>query len=238
MTIQATNTLGNIVKQHHLAAHVLEKYRLDFCCKGKQTLAVACADNNLVLNDVLDDLQQVLINEQYHAPQTENMNVEELISLIVRKHHLYVLQQGASIQHHLHKVASKHGEKYPYMIKVWEVFMPALAHLHDHMKKEEQVLFPRMREVHAASKQRQANIFSVAYLQAPIAAMEAEHDDAGDAFSLIRELTNDYTIPEGACNTFSLLMMELQDFEADLHRHVHLENHVLFPAALQLIAAN
>ncbi|QGW28440.1 iron-sulfur cluster repair di-iron protein [Phnomibacter ginsenosidimutans] len=238
MTIQANNTLGTIVKQHHLTAHILEKYQLDFCCKGKQTLEEACAHNQLDLNIVLADLQQVSLDEQQQAPQTESMNVEELISVIIRKHHLYVLQQGASIQHHLQKVASKHGDKFPYMIKVWEVFMPALAHLHDHMQKEEQILFPRIRDVYAASKKKQTTLFSPAYLQAPIAAMEAEHDDAGDAFAQIRVLTNNYAIPEGACNTFSLLLMELQDFEADLHRHVHLENHVLFPAALQLMAAN
>lgn len=237
MTIQSNTRLADIVRQHHLTAQVLEKYKLDFCCNGKVSLEEACADKALNATDVLNELHVAITDTTATPGKTASMNVEELIDYIVEQHHEYVLQQGTAIQMHLTKVAGKHGERFPYMVNVWQIFMPAFDELRFHLQQEEELLFPRIKEVYRASQLQSNRIFSEAYLQAPINALEAEHDRTGAALEQIRALTNDYAIPDGACNTFLLLLTELKEFEADLHRHVHLENHVLFPAAMLLLDA-
>lgn len=139
-----------------------------------------------------------------------------------------------AILSYLEKVASKHGNGHPEMMRVLELFATVKEEMGQHMQKEEQILFPRIKEVEQQLGEGNEIIINNTYLLSPISMMEQEHDHAGSLLSEIRQLTNDYTPPADACTTYKLSFASLQAFEHDLHQHVHLENNILFPKALRL----
>lgn len=224
-------TLASIVTQNHQAVPVFEKYNLDFCCKGKRTLTEACNEKGLPVDVLLKELELVQQNEEnIRMPFTE-MDAEQLIGYIMTHHHFYVKQSLPLINSHLEKVASKHGSSYPYMQKVLDLFRMVQEEMIMHMQKEEMILFPRIKEIeNLYNNKQQANI-SDGYISGPVNVMEAEHEHAGKILDEIRQLTNNYTPPEDACTTFKISLAELKEFEEDLHKHVHLENNLLFPKA-------
>ncbi|MDE3237189.1 MAG: iron-sulfur cluster repair di-iron protein [Bacteroidota bacterium] len=227
-------SLASIVSKHHEAAVVFEKYELDFCCKGKRSLQDACDEHQLqaltVAEEIIKSIDQFVPS---HLPFTE-MTAEELINYIVIHHHFYVKQTIPVIFTHLEKVAYKHGERFPFMIEVYRLFAEVRHELTDHLYKEETILFPRIKQLGKMEIQEKEVVTGSGYIQGPVQVMEMEHDHAGDLLQKIRHLTNNYTPPAGACTTFRLSLEELKAFEEDLHKHVHLENHILFPKALQM----
>ena len=210
------------------------KYNLDFCCKGKRTLSEACAEMGLPLNVIEKELNHVVnAAEKKHLPFTE-MNAEQLISYILIHHHFYVKQSMPGIFFHLQKVALKHGDKFPYMQKVLKLFSVVKDEMTAHMQKEELILFPRIRSTEVLVSKNGPIRIPESYISMPVNMMEAEHENAGAILYSIRELTNNYTAPHGACTTFKLSLTELKEFEENLHRHVHLENNLLFPMAKKM----
>lgn len=230
MTDIAQQTLANIVTNNHSSVPVLEKYELDFCCKGKRTLSDACNEKGLPLDTILKELENSGIRTSTAMPFTE-MTPEQLISYILIHHHFYVKQSMPTIISHLEKVASKHGDRFPYMVEVLSIFSAVAQEMTMHMHKEEFILFPRIKEVAALQQAQQHRNLMPGYIAAPIQVMEHEHDQAGEMLYNIRRLTNNYTPPAGACTTFQVCLAELKEFEEDLHKHVHLENNILFPLA-------
>ncbi len=223
-------TLATIVIENHQAASIFEKYSLDFCCKGKRTLNDACKEKDIDTIVIAKELETALSTEVIkHTPFAE-MTEDELIGYILIHHHFYVKQSMPIILQHLEKVAIKHGPNFPYMIEVYQLFSEINDEMTSHMQKEENILFPRIKQVVLANKNG-VELPEANFIQGPITVMEHEHDNAGDIMSKIRTLTNNYMAPVGACTTFSVVIAELQAFEEDLHKHVHLENHVLFPKA-------
>ena len=227
-------TLKNIVLEHHEYIPVLEKYSLDFCCRGGKTLEEACADKNIAVDTLLEELELTVASKKPQMPFAE-MNAEQLISYILIHHHFYVKTAIPTIQNHLQKVVTKHGAKFPNMEKVIGLFAKVADELIPHMGKEEQILFPRIKSVFSNDPEEQKAHHVAGYVDAPISVMELEHEKAGDILFAIRELTNHYTAPENACTTHRVSLDELKAFEEDLHQHVHLENNILFPLALQRI---
>ena len=236
MTNIAEQTLATIVTNNHSAVPVLEKYHLDFCCKGKRTLAEACAEKNLPIQAIAEEIEQVSQQGQVTQMPFTAMNAEELISYILIHHHFYVKQSMPTIIGHLEKVASKHGERYPYMVEVLSLFSEIKNEMTLHMHKEEMVLFPRIKQVAAVTEAHQTGKFADGYISGPIEVMEHEHDHAGTILYKIRQLTNSYTPPADACTTMQVCLAELKEFEEDLHRHVHLENNLLFPLAQKMLS--
>lgn len=230
----AYQTLATIVTSNHQAVPVLEKYSLDFCCKGKRTLTDACKEKGISVEALMEELESASGERPFRFP-FESMSAEELTGYIVIHHHLYVKKSMPVILGHLQKVAGKHGERFPFMVKVFELFLTVNDEMLLHMNKEENILFPRINEIVALKNQQQGAAFNAAYIQGPVAVMEHEHDQAGTLMYMIRQLTNNYTPPADACTTFRVVLAELQEFEEDLHRHVHLENNILFPMAIQLV---
>lgn len=235
MTTLSEQTLATIVTNNHSTVPVLEKYDLDFCCKGKRTLTDACTEKGLPLDSILAELEQSGINVSSKMPFTE-MTAEQLISYILINHHFYVKQSMPAIIGHLEKVAAKHGERFPNMVEVLGLFREINDEMTMHMHKEEVILFPRIKEVAGLLDAHQHRNLAPGYISAPIQVMEHEHDHAGDVLYKIRNLTNNYTPPAGACTTFQVCLAELKAFEEDLHRHVHLENNVLFPLAEKMLS--
>jgi regulator of cell morphogenesis and NO signaling len=221
----AQQTLASIVTNNHAAVPVLEKYHLDFCCKGKRTLADACTEKGLSVTAISDELEKITASPLSNKMPFTEMTAEQLVSYILIHHHFYVKQSMPTILSHLEKVAIKHGERFPYMIE----------EMTDHMQKEEMVLFPRIKEVAVSYEAKEHLNLSEIYITGPVKVMELEHDHAGDILYKIRTLTNNYTPPEDACTTFQVSLAELKEFEEDLHRHVHLENNLLFPLAEKML---
>ena len=216
----AQQTLATIVTNSHFTVPVLEKYDLDFCCKGKRTLAEACKEKKLPLENILKELQQFTAPEEKLQMPFEQMNAEQLISYILIHHHFYVKQSMPTIIAHLQKVATKHGERFPYMIKVLQLFTAIQEEMTLHMQKEEVVLFPRIKEVERIFTENQQPKFADGFITGPVNVMEAEHEHAGEMLYEIRRLTNNYTAPEDACTTFKVSLDELKAFEEDLHKQI------------------
>ena len=235
MTPITAQTLANIVTGNHFAVPVLEKYHLDFCCKGKRTLAEACTEKGLSLEMICEELDKSTTSSQQNKMPFTEMTAEQLISFILIHHHFYVKQSMPTILGHLEKVASKHGDRFPYMVEVLNIFKEINDDMTAHMMKEEMILFPRIKEVETLHQANQNNNLTAGYISAPIQVMELEHDHAGELLYRIRELTNTYSPPEDACTTFQVSLAELKEFEEDLHRHVHLENNLLFPLAEKMM---
>jgi regulator of cell morphogenesis and NO signaling len=237
MKILSQQTLANIVTQHHQAVPILEKYNLDFCCKGKRTLSDACAEKGISIEALLADIEgaTAAINKN-QMPFTE-MDEQQLISYILIHHHFYVKQSMPAILSHLEKVATKHGDRFPYMIKVLQLFTAIKEEMTLHMQKEEAVLFPRIKGIGQIFHNGQNTNLAAGYISAPVNMMEMEHEHAGEILYEIRQLTGNYTAPADACTTFKVVLAELKEFEEDLHKHVHLENNLLFPLAEKMVKA-
>ena len=232
-----TKSLAQIVNTNHRAATVFEKYHLDFCCKGKRTLQQACIESELPVDEILSELDKT---DQQNSDKVSinfgKLSLSQLVEYIVTTHHEYVKKEMPAIAMYLQKIASKHVERHPELLKLLQLFTAVVKEMEHHMKKEEAVLFPRIKELEKqleAGNQPQINI---AYLKSPIIMMEQEHDHAGAALAEIRQLTSNYNPPADACTTYRLSFAALEAFEIDLHQHVHLENNILFPKALKLFS--
>ena len=231
-----TQTLSEIVKNNFKAAAVFEKYNLDFCCKGNKFLSTACVEKGMDESEILSELQRI---KEY---QNSSINYEEwsldfLIDYIINTHHSYVRRMIPIISEHVNKVASVHGSNHPELKEIARIFSVVYKDLKQHMMKEEEILFPHIKYL-VKSKANGTKIESPYFgtVQNPVRLMESEHQNAGDELFEIRRLSNSYKVPEDACNTFSVTFQELKEFEEDLHKHVHLENSILFPKSIQLEA--
>ena len=227
-------SLAQIVNSNHKTASVFEKYHLDFCCKGKRSLAQACDEQQLTLSEVTGELEKVFSGAGNGNIDFDKMSLTQLCDYIVQTHHSYVKNEMPQIYAYLQKVASKHGDRHPELIKIFQTFAAVKEEMEGHMKKEELILFPRIKELEKLLSNENGQFqMNIGYLQAPINVMEHEHDHAGGQLNEIRILTNDYTPPQDACTTYRLSFAALQAFELDLHHHVHLENNILFPRAIE-----
>lgn len=231
-----TRTLAQIVNSDHRAASIFEKYHLDFCCKGKRTLQLACEEQQLPLHDISQELEGIFANNDNAKFDFEEMTLSSLCDYIVKRHHEYVRTELPLIYGYLHKVSTKHGERHPELHKIFQTFAAVKEEMESHMKKEEMVLFPRIKELEKFANKKINVPVNITYFQSPIQVMEQEHDHAGSLLNEIRLLTHDYNPPADACTTYRLSFASLKNFEQDLHQHVHLENNVLFPKTLQLFS--
>lgn len=228
-------TLASIVSEHFQTVPVLEKYNLDFCCKGKRTLAEACTQKGLSVEVLIKELEEAAGKNTIKSMPFDAMNAEQLIGYILIHHHFYVKQSMPTIAAHLTKIVAKHAQKFPFMNDVLNLFIQLKNEMILHMHKEEAVLFPRIKEVESFYHFKQKKNLDSNYINGPVNVLESEHDKAGEIMYTIRQLTNNYTAPEEACTTFIVTLAELKEFEEDLHRHVHLENNILFPLAERMI---
>ena len=231
-------SLAQIVNSNHRVASVFEKYHLDFCCKGKRSLEQACTEQQLSISKVTEDLENVLIKgNSGTAIDFEKINLTQLSDYIVQTHHAFVKNEMPQIHAYLQKVSSKHGERHPELYKIFQIFAAVKEEMESHMKKEELILFPRIKELQKLADNENAQLqLNISYLQSPVTVMEQEHDHAGNLLNDIRILSNDYTPPQDACTTFRLCFASLKAFELDLHQHVHLENNILFPKAIEMFS--
>lgn len=233
-------TVGEIAIENPTSLRVFESLGIDYCCGGNRSLSEACSRANIPVDRVLTLLSNAVHEAQPAGqPDWTRATLGALITHIVDKHHAFVRAELPRIDTLLAKVVTRHGEVHPETQQIRQLFA-ALAHeLSMHMMKEEQVLFPVIAQMERARLDRRP--FPPPFFGSvtrPIATMLAEHDDAGALLQNIRELSNRYTLPEGACATYRALYQALEGFERDLHQHIHLENNLLFPRAAEMEAAN
>lgn len=226
-----TITLGEIASRDVRAAAVLDRYRLDYCCGGSRTLGEGCRQRGVSVEQVVSELES-LAPAAHEVPEQDPA---ALVSHIVSCHHAYVRAATPAIQQHLAKVAAVHGPRHPELPIVYAEFSKVAGELSQHMVKEERVLFPyicALQEAFTAGSPPPPDMFGT--VQNPIRMMEIEHQEAGSGMELVRELTHGYQPPDDACGTYRMVLEELDTFEKDLHEHVRLEDHVLFPKAVAL----
>jgi regulator of cell morphogenesis and NO signaling len=228
-------TVKAIVIGDFRTAAVFERVGIDFCCGGNVSIETACAERGLDAAAVREELLRATASLSDAAERFEEWDLDLLADHIVATHHLYVRTALPSLLAHTAKVARVHGERHPEVIEIDHLFQQVSAELSSHMRKEELLLFPAIRTlvaaVRAGSPAPRPPFGSVAN---PIGVMEAEHASAGGALERIRRLTGGYRPPEDACTTYRVTYQELEEFERDLHIHVHKENNILFPAAIAM----
>lgn len=228
-------TIGELVAKDYRKAQVFKKFGIDFCCGGKKTLSEVCNKKGIDIHRVEDELKNVDQQSQRTGDNYQNWELDFMCDYIINTHHNYVRESIPFLSEISQKVARVHGEHHPELVKVAEVFSGIAADLSMHLMKEENILFPYIKEMVLAKKTGmslpQSQFGQVAN---PISVMEQEHEGAGEDLSEIRELTNNYDVPADACTSYRILFKKLEEFEDDLHQHVHIENNILFPKAIEL----
>jgi len=229
---QHVETLGEIVKKDVRKAETFKRLGLDFCCGGKKSLEDACKEKGLDVLQVKQELERTA-STLTSAPQHDfdAWSLSFLADYIVNVHHAYVKQNLPVLLELSQKVATRHGKTDSALVQVWEKVNAMANELVVHLNKEERILFPYIKQLDKMGGDNSGIFRSV---QEPVAIMENDHDIVGKLAEDIRALTNNYTLPEHACTNYALLYKKLEDFEDDLHTHIHLENNILFPKAIAL----
>lgn len=223
--------VGEIVAKDIRAAEVLKKMGIDFCCGGGISLETACEKKGLNPRAVMVEIEAHLSSKTTDGNKFDKMCLTELVDYVVNTHHSYVRENIDFIDPLLNKAIRVHGDKHPELSEIGDLFFASVNELSSHMKKEENILFPLIKALEAGTIKELDPKASVKY---PIEMMESEHEEEGNRFKRIRELSDDYTPPTDACNTYKLLYYKLKEFNDDLEKHIHLENNILFPKSIKL----
>lgn len=229
--------IGQIAASDLRKAEVFRKYGIDFCCGGKQTLKEACVEKGLEVTTIEQELGQASTSRGGRPMEFNEWRLDFLADYIVNTHHAYVRKSIPDLLAFSSKVAGVHGAHHPELLRIQDLAELVAQELTTHMDKEERILFPFIKSL--AEAERSANGASPAPFGSvgnPIRMMEHEHDEAGKIMAEIRSLSSEYAIPADACTSYTMLYRMLEEFEHDLHIHVHLENNILFPKAIKLEA--
>ncbi len=221
VNLSANTPVGEIAAAAPLATRVFARHGIDFCCGGGVPLSQACAKRDLIVDTVLEEIQKEIADAPNDVRSWAEAPLPELIEHILTVYHRPLDEELPRIEAMARKVNAVHGDKAPEMLGgILETFVALKNELQSHMMKEEQILFPMI----VSGRGGMA--------MGPISVMRHEHDDAGTMLGKLRDLTNNYEVPDGACNTWRALWHGLADLERSLHEHIHLENNILFPRAL------
>lgn len=229
--------IGEIVAEDYRTAQIFKNHKIDFCCKGNRTLGEVAQKNNLNADQLLREIEEMNSPTTIEGADFNTWPLDLLADYIEKKHHRYVEGKIPILKQYLNKLCKVHGERHPELFGINEQFCHAADELTMHMKKEELIVFPAIRKM-LKVKQSGAQMSKLHFgsIQNPIKTMMEEHEVEGDRFREIDAFSNGYTPPEDACSTYRVTFSLLQEFEADLHQHIHLENNILFPKAEALEA--
>ena len=228
-------TVREVAMELPQSTRLFEKLRIDYCCGGHKPLAEACASAGVDVADVMEMLAGVTQSEDTAALDFQNVSVPDLITHILDTHHVFTKSEMGRLQSLTDKVIGAHGANHPELLQVRELWQKLCADLTPHMFKEEQILFPYMIALAQAADHKWAAPFApFGTVNNPIRMMMREHDTAGEILRELRTLTSDYKPPADACISYQTLFQALENFERDLHQHIHLENNILFPKSLAM----
>lgn len=228
-------TVGEIVAADYRTAKVFEAHGIDFCCGGRIALADICRQQGIDPGLLLEELETI---EGEQPDRSRNYSAWELPFLadyIVNTHHAYLKENDGDIAAYARKIAAVHGQRHPEVIEIAAIFAKIAVDMAAHLQEEEEVLFPALKRADASRKAgSRPAAADREMIKASLAKLVREHEEIGDAVHTIRHLSQGYALPADACNTFMVTYQKLKEFEDDLHKHVHLENNILFPKAGQL----
>ncbi len=235
MNITDESIIGEVVAKDYRTAAVFSSFGIDFCCNGNRTVGNACKEKGIAQSALTTALALAMQEEGNNGIDYQLWPADLLADYIEKRHHKYVEKKTTEIIPYLQKICDVHGAVHPELLEINELFCMAAAELATHMVKEELVLFPfvkKLADAEEAGIRPAAPPFGT--VENPIAMMMHEHEAEGGHFRKIAELSNNYTPPADACNTYKVTYALLKEFEADLHLHIHLENNILFPKAIKL----
>lgn len=235
MTVNVTNTVRDLAVGIPGATRIFEQLGIDYCCGGGRTLADACNRFDVPVEQVVRELESATQSNEGVSQDWQTEPLTALSAHIVDTHHVFTKQELPRLEKLLDKVCSRHGQNHPELISLREVFSQLKQDLIPHMLKEEQVLFPylaRMEEAITNGREIPPPFFGT--VQNPVRMMATEHDTAGDLLREMRQISGNFTPPPDACISYQTLYQALAELEADLHTHIHLENNVLFPRAVEM----
>ena len=229
-------TVGELVADDYRKAEVFKQFGIDFCCGGGQTVSEVCRKKGLSFDLLANELQKIeddAVGSEPHDANTWDLDV--LVEYVVNVHHKYVRANIPLLKEFTTKVARVHGHANPEVTRIATFFAELAAELELHMMKEERILFPYIKQMVEDQKRNAPRQYApFGSVQNPVRMMEHEHDRAGSIMREIRQASQGFTPPEHACTTYRVSYFKLEEFEADLHRHIHLENNILFPKAIAL----
>lgn len=230
-----TKTIREIAVEMPATTRIFEEMKIDYCCGGRRNFNEACRLAGVSPLVVSEKISAVLKNSAEKNDPVEKKTLSALVDYIVEKHHMFTRQEIGRLMNLMEKVCYKHGKQNAELGKLRKVFRTLCDDLTAHMQKEEFVLFPFVKNLERAQEKNLSVPFPpFSTVQNPVRVMMTEHDAAGDFLREMRELTGDYAVPENACPSFRALYFGLEELEKDLHQHIHLENNLLFPRAIQL----
>jgi regulator of cell morphogenesis and NO signaling len=222
-------TVGEIVANDFRTSSLFKKAGIDFCCGGKQSFSDACSEKGIDVLELESEILRIAEDPANEFMNFKNWDPVFLSQYIVNTHHKFVMKNLPELVFYTQKIASVHGENHPELIEVANLFGKINTELLQHLKNEEEVLFPAIKEVINTNSATAKKM-----IVSEITRMTGEHDFAGGATDEINRITKGYNVPADACNTYRVAFKLLEQFEDDLHIHVHLENNILFPKALEL----
>jgi regulator of cell morphogenesis and NO signaling len=225
-TINSNSLVKDIVNEMPKTSDVFKKNRIDFCCGGNISLSVAVDQNNLNLDTLLDELKVVFEkyeNEEKDVEVWTDSDSTTIINHVISNYHRVSEEELAMLSPYVTKVSRVHGDNHPELIKVYELFYEFKKELMEHMAKEEEVVFPLIKQLTDGTVENREEAIAM------IVELEKEHDHAGEILRQIRAVTSDYTLPLDACGTYRLVYARLEALEGLTFMHVHLENNILFP---------
>ncbi len=229
-------TVREIALEMPVTTRVFEEFKIDYCCHGNTPFDEACRNVGASPDSVLKKIDGVLeVNEKGSGEAFSHASLTDLIGVIIDKHHVYTKGEMVQLTPLMAKVASRHGDHFPYLLDLKGMFQALCEDLDPHMMKEEMVLFPYIQKLEYSDQNHlHASYPPFGTVQHPVTMMSVEHEEVGELLSKMRSLTNDYALPDGACPSFTALYHRLSELERDLHLHIHLENNLLFPRAIEL----
>lgn len=226
MSIQLTDRVGDIVKGFPKTAEVFKEYRIDFCCGGNKSLLQVIRDQEIEEEALLRSLVEAAVSAKSDSLNWSELSSSELIDYILRVHHGYLKTALPHLSEYVKKVARVHGPHYSELLQVDRWFDALKSDMEHHMEKEEREAFPAV----IAFEQDPTELKRERLLRI-LDTLEHEHESSGNLLKQIREITKDYELPEDACTTFQLTYLKLEELEADMFQHIHLENNILFNRA-------
>ena len=228
-------TVGEFVAEDYRTAKVFEKYGIDFCCGGKVPLAAACREKGVDLAGISREIEEATSEPVERSQNFASWGLPFLSDYIINTHHGYLKENTEQIAVYADKIAEVHGSRHPEVVEIARIFARIATDMAAHLREEEEVLFPAIKRIDAAGKDGTApEAKDMEALKACLVKLNHEHDEIGEAVHTIRHLAKGYAIPADGCNTFAVTYRMLKEFEDDLHKHVHLENNILFPKAGRL----
>lgn len=228
-------TIGAYVAQDFRTAALFSKYKIDFCCKGDKTLEDVCQTKGLDVNTIEGEINAVLNSHSSSEIDFKSFSPNLLIDYIVETHHEYIREKTPVLSAYLDKLCKVHGDRHPELFEINNLFNVSATDLLQHLQKEESILFPYIKIMTSAIKNNE-NIQQPGFgtVENPIAMLKQEHETEGDLFVEIAKLTKGYTPPADACETYKVTFAMLKEYEEDLHKHIHLENNILFEKAKEM----